>query len=72
MSRASSRLGSCPARRVRTVSYTHLDVYKRQSLSWLPELVVLRVDDPPREARFFTLLRNTGHSNVTSLSLIHI
>ncbi|SBT04707.1 Fatty acid cistrans isomerase [Candidatus Accumulibacter aalborgensis] len=37
------------------------------SLSWLPELVVLRVDDPPREARFFTLLRNTGHSNVTSL-----
>ncbi len=37
------------------------------SLSWLPEVVILRVDDPPRAARYFTLLRNTGHSNVTSL-----
>ncbi|WP_300452199.1 fatty acid cis/trans isomerase [Accumulibacter sp.] len=37
------------------------------SLSWLPELIVLRVEDPPQEARYFTLLRNTGHSNVSSL-----
>ena len=34
------------------------------SLAWLPEAAVLRVDEPPRPARYFTLLRNTGHSNV--------
>lgn len=37
------------------------------SLSWLPEVVILRIDDPPRAARYVTLLRNTGHSHVTSL-----
>ncbi len=37
------------------------------SLSWLPEVVVLRVDDPPRAPRHFTLLRNTGHRSVSSL-----
>lgn len=36
-----------------------------ESLSWLPEVVILRVDQPPRPARYFTLLRNTGHSNVS-------
>ncbi|HET9700933.1 MAG TPA: fatty acid cis/trans isomerase, partial [Burkholderiales bacterium] len=35
------------------------------SLSWLPEVVILRVDQPPQPARYFTLLRNTGHSNVS-------
>ncbi len=35
------------------------------SLAWLPESVVLRVDDPPRAAQYFSLLRNTAHSNVT-------
>ena len=37
------------------------------ALSWLPELVLLRVEDPPRRPRYFTLLRNTGHSNVSSM-----
>jgi hypothetical protein len=35
------------------------------SLSWFPEAVVLRVDDAPRAAQYFSLLRNTGHSNVS-------
>jgi hypothetical protein len=38
-----------------------------EALSWLPELVYLRVDSPPHLPRYFTLLRNTGHSNVSSL-----
>ena len=38
-----------------------------EALSWLPELVYLRVDNPPLLPRYFTLLRNTGHSNVSSL-----
>jgi hypothetical protein len=37
------------------------------SLAWLPEATVLRVDDPPRPPRYFSLLRNTAHSNVTHL-----
>jgi hypothetical protein len=37
------------------------------SLSWLPETVMLRLDDPPRSPRWFTLLRETGHANVTYL-----
>jgi hypothetical protein len=37
------------------------------SLSWLPEAVVLRVDDPLRAPQYFSLLRNTGHSNVSHL-----
>jgi hypothetical protein len=36
-------------------------------LAWLPEATVLRVDDPPRPPRYFSLLRNTAHSNVTHL-----
>ena len=35
------------------------------SLSWLPEATVLRVDDPPAAPRYFSLLRNTGHANVS-------
>ncbi|MEO7851517.1 MAG: fatty acid cis/trans isomerase, partial [Rubrivivax sp.] len=41
------------------------------SLSWLPEMSVLRVDDasaPSAAPRYFTLLRNTAHSNVTHLA----
>ncbi len=38
-----------------------------RSLSLLPEVVFLRLDDPANPARYFTLLRNTGHSNVTHL-----
>jgi hypothetical protein len=37
------------------------------SLAWLPEAVVLRVDDPPRAPQYFSLLRNTAHSNVSHL-----
>jgi hypothetical protein len=37
------------------------------SLSWFPQAVVLRVDTPGREARWFSVLRNTGHLNVSTL-----
>ncbi len=37
------------------------------SLSWLPESTVLRVDDPPRAPLYFSLLRDTGHANVSHL-----
>ncbi|HSW27096.1 MAG TPA: fatty acid cis/trans isomerase, partial [Burkholderiaceae bacterium] len=37
------------------------------SLSWLPEAVVLRVDAAPNAALYFSLLRNTGHRNVSHL-----
>jgi hypothetical protein len=37
------------------------------SLSWLPEMVVLRVDDATRAPRYFSLLRDTGHNNVSTL-----
>jgi len=36
-----------------------------ESLAWLPEVVVLRLEESPRPARYFTLLKNTGHSNVS-------
>ncbi len=38
-----------------------------RSLSLLPEVSFLRVDDPTGPARYFTLIRDTGHSNVTHL-----
>lgn len=37
------------------------------SLRWWPETVLLRVDAPPHAARYFTVLRNTGHLNVATL-----
>ena len=37
------------------------------SLSWFPQAVVLRVDTPGRPARWFSVLRNTGHLNVSTL-----
>ena len=37
------------------------------SLSWLPEATVLRVDDLPPAPQYFSLLRDTGHSNVSHL-----
>ena len=37
------------------------------ALDWLPELSYLRVDDAPHAPQYFTLLRNTGHSNVSQL-----
>ena len=37
------------------------------STAWLTEDVFVRVEDPPRPPRYFTLLRNTAHSNVSHL-----
>jgi hypothetical protein len=37
------------------------------ALSWFPEMVSVRIEDPPRAPRYFTLLRNTGHLSVSSL-----
>jgi len=42
-----------------------LTALRGPSLSWFPEAVVLRVDDAPRAAQYFSLMRNTGHSNVS-------
>ncbi len=38
------------------------------SLSWLPEMSVLRVMGRAGEWQYFSLLRNTGHANVTHLA----
>ena len=38
-----------------------------RSLAWLPEMAVLRVEDGAQPPRWFTLLRNTAHSNVSHL-----
>ena len=38
------------------------------SLSWLPEMSVLRVDDASGGPHYFTLLRNTAHANVAHLA----
>jgi hypothetical protein len=40
---------------------------KGAALSFWPEAVVLRVDDPAQPSRYFSILRNTGHVNVASL-----
>jgi hypothetical protein len=37
------------------------------SLQWIPEVSFLRVDAPGRPAQYFTLLRDTAHSNVAHL-----
>lgn len=44
-----------------------LTALRGTSLAWLPEAVVLRVEDPPRAPQYFSLLRNTAHSNVSHL-----
>ena len=41
---------------------------KGASLSWLPEMSVLRIDDAADAPRYFTLLRNTAHANVAHLA----
>jgi hypothetical protein len=45
-----------------------LAAVRGRSLSFMPEAAFLRLDDPANGARYFTLLRNTGHSNVTHLA----
>jgi hypothetical protein len=45
----------------------NLAAVRGRSLSWLPEQTFLRLDDPAGPSRYFTLVRNTGHSNVTYL-----
>jgi hypothetical protein len=37
------------------------------SLAWIPEVVFLRIEQPPASPQYFTLLRNTAHKNVAHL-----
>jgi hypothetical protein len=46
-----------------------LGAVRGASTAWLPEVVFLRVDDPPRPAQWFTVLRDTAHSNVSHVFL---
>ena len=46
-----------------------LSAVRGASTAWLPEVVFVRVDDPPRPPRWFTMLRNTAHSNVSHIFL---
>jgi hypothetical protein len=41
---------------------------KGASLSWLPEMTVLRVESDAGTSAYYTLLRNTGHANVAHLA----
>jgi hypothetical protein len=45
-----------------------LAALKGSNLSLLPEASFLRLDEPDERSRYFTLLRNTGHANVTNLA----
>jgi hypothetical protein len=45
-----------------------LAAVKGASLSWLPEMSVLRIDGLAGGARYFTLLRNSAHANVAHLA----
>ncbi len=45
-----------------------LAAVKGASLSWLPEMSLLRIDGLAGGPSYFTLLRNTGHSNVAHLA----
>ncbi|MGH8616159.1 MAG: fatty acid cis/trans isomerase [Burkholderiales bacterium] len=44
-----------------------LTAVRGRSLKWLPEMTVMRVDDPVGPPRWFTLLRDTAHANVSHL-----
>jgi len=44
-----------------------LATVRGRSLSLMPEASVMRLDEPDGTTRYFSLLRNTGHSNVTHL-----
>ena len=45
-----------------------LSTVRGASLSWLPEMAVLRVESKSGAPKYFTLLRNTAHLNVTHLA----
>jgi hypothetical protein len=44
-----------------------LAAVRGRSLAFMPETGILRLDDPDGTSRYFTLVRNTGHSNVAHL-----
>lgn len=44
-----------------------LSAVKGASLAWWPEAVILRVDVPNGAPRYFSVLRDTGHRNVSTL-----
>jgi hypothetical protein len=44
-----------------------LAALRGENTAWLPEVVFLRVDDPPRAPQWFTLLRDTAHGNVSHI-----
>ncbi len=46
---------------------TSLATVRGASLAWLPEMSVLRVEGAGATPRYFTLVRNTAHTNVTHL-----
>jgi Fatty acid cis/trans isomerase (CTI) len=46
-----------------------LGAVRGASTVWMPEVAFLRVDDPPRAPLWFSLLRNTAHSNVSHIFL---
>jgi hypothetical protein len=37
------------------------------SLAWMPEVVFLRVEQPPAAPQYFSVLRNTAHKNVAHM-----
>ena len=61
-------LSTVPDRQLRE-GLQRLAAVKGASLAWVPEAVVLRIDDAQRPPQYFSLLRNTGHSNVSHLVL---
>ena len=44
-----------------------LTAVRGPALSWWPESVILRIDDGARPPRYFSVLRDTGHTNVSTL-----
>ncbi len=44
-----------------------LNSVRGASLAWMPELVFLRVDQPPAPSQYFSVLRNTAHKNVAHM-----
>ncbi len=44
-----------------------LAAVRGRSLQWLPEMSLLRIDEPSGQSRWITLLRDTAHANVSHL-----